>query len=35
MITQTIFKPVFKEFVFTNESFEFVISKSMHEPPSS
>ena len=28
-------KPVSKEFAFTNENFEFVISKSMHEPPSS
>ena len=27
-------KPVSKEFVFINENFEFVISKSMHEPPS-
>ena len=28
------FKPVSKEFVFKNENFEFVISKSMREPPS-
>ena len=27
-------KSVSKEFVFINENFEFVISKSMHKPPS-
>ena len=29
-----ILKPVSKEFVFINENFEFVVSKSMYEPPS-
>ena len=28
------FKPVTKKFVFKNKNFEFVISKSMHQPPS-
>ena len=34
IISRWSLKPVSKEFVFINENFEFIITKSMHEPPS-